>query len=240
MTKIAEIMYLKNLGGDGQIHALNKPFSDLNCGNYLIDIGQIISLLPPPPGKLLDLGAGSCWTSVFFAKRGYDVTAQDISEDMLKLAEKNRSLYNVDKLRFILSDYEQLKLNEEFDYAVFFDSLHHAVDPQAAINSVFKALKPGGICLTVEPGKGHSKLEQTIRVVEKMGVTEKDMPPSLIMKLGRNAGFRKMKVYLRQNNKPIEILPFFSRGSFIGILKLALRLLPGIGTARTNITMMIK
>ena len=28
MTKIAEIMYLKNLGGDGQIHALNK-FSTL-------------------------------------------------------------------------------------------------------------------------------------------------------------------------------------------------------------------
>ena len=224
MAKEGEIAYLKNIGEDGQVHALGKPFSDPYCGYYLTDIGQLISLLPP--GKLLDLGAGPGWTSIFFAKRGYDVTAQDISEDMVQLAKKNKLLYNVDNLDFTISDYEQLEFRDEFDYAVFFDSLHHSVNPQEAINVVYKILKPGGICLTVEPGKGHSKLDSTLSAVKKWNVTEKDMPPSLIIKLAKNAGFRKTKVFLRQNNHPLEILPFLSLKTFISIGKLVLDVVP--------------
>ena len=52
MSKENEIAYLKNIGEDGQKHAINKPYSDFKCGSYLMDIGSIISLLPPPPQKV--------------------------------------------------------------------------------------------------------------------------------------------------------------------------------------------
>ena len=85
MGKEGEIEYLKAIGEAGRVHALNKPFSDPNCWMYFLDIGGILSFLPEPPAKLLDLGAGSGWTSIFFAKRGYEVTSQDIAAQIIRL-----------------------------------------------------------------------------------------------------------------------------------------------------------
>ncbi|MEN8153636.1 MAG: hypothetical protein ABFR75_06400 [Acidobacteriota bacterium] len=48
MPKIGEKNYLKNLGEDGVQHSINKPFSDINCGELLMGIGAVMSLLPPP------------------------------------------------------------------------------------------------------------------------------------------------------------------------------------------------
>ncbi|MCS7123327.1 MAG: hypothetical protein RMJ17_02010 [Candidatus Aenigmarchaeota archaeon] len=53
--KQGEKDYLKKIGEGGEEHAFNKPFSDIHRGRYLIDIGIILSLLPPPPAKLLDM-----------------------------------------------------------------------------------------------------------------------------------------------------------------------------------------
>lgn len=50
--KQGEIEYIKNIGCENALHALNKPYSDEKCGLYLIDIGSIIHLLPLPPAKL--------------------------------------------------------------------------------------------------------------------------------------------------------------------------------------------
>ena len=49
-------------------------------------------LLPPPPAKVLDVGAGTGFLSVLLARQGYDVTALDLSAGMLgRLAEKARA-----------------------------------------------------------------------------------------------------------------------------------------------------
>jgi len=48
MSKEGEINYLKNLGAEGQVHAKNKPFSDVNCSMYLIHLGNIMSSLGCP------------------------------------------------------------------------------------------------------------------------------------------------------------------------------------------------
>jgi len=239
MSKKGEVDYIKNVGRELQKHAANKPFSDDNCGLYLIDIGSLLSLLPPPPGKLLDIGAGAGWTSVFFAKRGYDVTAQDISEDMIALARMNKRRYNVKNLDFLTCDYENMNLHEVFDYAIFYDSLHHSIDEQKAIYEAYKALKSGGICLTIEPGIGHSRTVESRNAIEKWGVTERDMPPALIIRAGKKAGFRRFKVYRRYKG-PFEILSSFSVNGFRKACKHILRYLPGIGVMLGNIVLMIK
>jgi SAM-dependent methyltransferase len=239
MPKKGEIDYLKNIGKEGQRHVGNKPFSDNDCGQYLIDIGSLISLLPPPPGKLLDIGAGTGWTSIFFAKRGYDVIAQDISEDMIALARMNKRRYKVKNLDFLVCDYEDMNLNEVFDYAIFYDSLHHSVDEHKAIYHTYKALKSGGICLACEPGVFHSRTVEARNAIEKWGVTERDMPPVMIIRAGRKAGFRKFKVYIRYQG-PFEILSSFSVEGFRKACKHLARYLPGSGVMLPNIVLMIK
>ena len=194
MTKSAEIRYLEKLGPDGTAHALRKPFSDPACGEYLMRIGAIASLLPTPPAKLLDLGCGTGWTSRFFAEMGFRVTGQDIATDMIREAIATHSGSSLD-LVFEASDYEHPRYRSEFDVVVFFDSLHHAENELTALRSAFDALVPGGICVTSEPGLGHAQSPEALAAVDRFGVNERDMPPSLIRSAGKEAGFTAFRTY---------------------------------------------
>lgn len=192
MAKQDEVEYAWRMSAE---HAANKPFSDGDCGRNLIRLGTLFTLLPPPPARLLDLGCGTGWTSRFFARAGYAVVGVDIAPEMIRLATEGRDADRAANLSFAVSDYENLAYRDEFDCAVFFDSLHHADDERLAVRRAFEALKPGGVCLADEPGEGHSRSEDSLAAVAKYGVTEKDMPPAHVVALGREAGFAAFRVF---------------------------------------------
>ena len=181
MSKQAEIEYLERIGAEGVKHAMHKPFSDPACGSYLLDVGMVFQFLPAPPARLLDLGCGTGWTSCFFAQRGYDVTGQDIAPDMIDCANENKKRAGLANVRFVVSDYEALGFDGEFDCAVFFDALHHAENERAALRAVWQALRPGGLCVAVEPGRGHHGNSWTQEAIRRFGVTEKDMHPGKVI-----------------------------------------------------------
>ena len=191
--KQGEIDYLSNIGEDEARSAFDKPFSKPTCAKNLIDLGLIMALLPQPPARLLDLGCGTGWTSSFFARRGYRVVGQDIAPDMIAFAERNRTRYEAQNLEFVLSDYESLNFAKPFDCAVFYDSLHHADDERAALESVYRALRPGGVLITHEPGAGHSESAEAREAMALYGVTEKDMPPAHIRDLCLGIGFSRFE-----------------------------------------------
>jgi SAM-dependent methyltransferase len=195
MAKLGEINYMRNIGEGGRWHAINKPFSDPHCANYLFELGAILHLLPAPPLRLLDVGCGTGWTSRFFARRGYETLGVDICPDMIAAAQEVNEHEALPNLQFAVHDYEDALESQSFDIAVFYDSLHHAVDEVAALRMVFEALKPGGICVTSEPGLGHAVSAASIRAIREFGVTERDMPPKKIIAAARQIGFRKHLVY---------------------------------------------
>ena len=197
MAKEDEIAYIERLGPIGREHALNKPWSDVDRGRYLQEIGALITLLPQPPARILDLGAGSGWTSCLFAMAGYQVTATDIAPEMVAMQAENAARYNVKLDGSIVTDFESLPFDNEFDVVVFYDCLHHSDDEFLALQGAWRALKPGGICVTLEPGRGHHKTEMSRNAVTHLGVTERDMPPSLIVSSGRRAGFTAHAVHDR-------------------------------------------
>lgn len=200
LTKEGECNYLKKIGENGVKHAKEKPYSDPECAFYLASLGTIMHLLPKKPAKVLDLGCGTGWTSVMLAKAGYQVVGQDISPDMIQVAEQNKSEAGLKNLSFVTEDYENLAYDNKFDAALFFDALHHCDDEAAAIKSAFNALKPGGILITHEPGVGHSKTEASIRAMEVYGVNERDMPPKQIIACGLTAGFSEYRIYPMQHD----------------------------------------
>lgn len=183
-----EIEYLRRLGGADAQRAYDKPFTG-NASVHLFDLGLIMALLPQPPGRLLDLGCGTGWTSAFFARRGYHVVGQDIAPDMVYFSERNRQRYEANNLEFVVADYEDLDFSQSFDCAVFYDSLHHAVDEHAALACVFRSLRPGGVLITHEPGEGHAVSPEAVHARQTYGVTEKDMPPRHIKKLCAEIGY---------------------------------------------------
>lgn len=195
MPKQGEIDYVRRLVPAEVVHAVNKPFSDPHCGQYLVELGTILDLLPEPPARVLDVGCGTGWTSCFLARRGYRVTGVDIAADMIHHANLNKTSYAANHLDFRVCDYEDLDFVEEFDGAVFFDSLHHALSEEDALRSVYRALKPGGVCITSEPGRGHARSEHAVNAIARFNVTERDMPPRRIIRAATRAGFRVCKTY---------------------------------------------
>src|SRR5262245_24145075 len=181
MAKQGEIEYMRHLSEELVEHAVHKPYSDLHCGCYMMQIGCIMSLLPPVPARLLDVGCGTGWTRLLFAKAGYDVVGVDIAEDMIFHANANKYREEVDNLEFQVGDYETMPFEAEFNCAVFYDSLHHAVDEEEALRAVYRALKPGGVCVTSEPGTGHENKPEALEAVRHFNVTERDMPPRRIL-----------------------------------------------------------
>jgi len=239
MGKQNEIDYLNKIGPNGKQHAFNKPFSDANCWRYFMDLGTIFFLLPPPPAKLLDLGVGTGWTSIFFARRGYDVVGQDIAQDAIILAERNKARQGITNVQFKVCDYEELEFSNEFDCAVFYDCLHHSINEEKALTAVYHGLKRGGICITAEPGKGHEKVDASKTAMALYGLTERDMPTGKIIRAGKKAGFRKFNIYLRYS-EPIAL-----RGKLIEEIKGIKRICGQMGSiflakATGNILVMTK
>ena len=177
------------------MQARRKPFGHHKSPDYLMEMAAVFHLLPRLPARVLDVGCGTGWTSVFLARRGYDVVGVDIAPDMIRLAEERREFDQVQNLEFQVSDYESMPFEAEFDAALFYDALHHAENEEAALRAVFRALKPGGVCICSEPGTGHSHSAESVQAMAKYGVTEKDMPPRHIIAVARKVGFRGGKVY---------------------------------------------
>jgi SAM-dependent methyltransferase len=192
MPTAGEYEYFKKLGADGMRHATHKPWSDPHCGQYLMELGAIIGLLPEK-GRLLDLGCGTGWTSVLFAQKGYDVVGQDLVPEAIEAGRKLKEESGLANLDFVTADYESLSFENEFDIAIFFDCLHHSLDEEKALNSAYRALKPGGICVTSEPGLGHARRSKA--VMEQFGTTERDMHPGRIIKAGKKSGFKRIGVH---------------------------------------------
>jgi SAM-dependent methyltransferase len=193
MPRTGELTYYDQIGQSGQQHAVAKPFSTPECASYLFRVGALMSLLPAPPARVLECGCGTGWLAYFLAKRGYDVVATDVSPAAIRLAQTNPMFHSGLKPEFLVADAEKLPFAAEFEAAIFFDALHHAVDELAALQCAWRALRPGGICVMVEPGWGHH--EKSRGIEETHQVTEKDMPPCYLRRMGKKAGFKGCKIY---------------------------------------------
>src|SRR5262249_2095589 len=140
---------------------------------------------------ILDCGCGTGWLSYFLAQRGYEVVGTDISADAIALARRNPLFRGGRTPEFLVADSEALTFVSAFDAVVFFDSLHHATDELALIAGAYRALRPGGICPALEPGRGHERKSAAIDA--EFDVTDKDMPPAHVCRLGRSVGFRRCR-----------------------------------------------
>jgi SAM-dependent methyltransferase len=192
MATQGEYDYFKNIGTDGMRHAAHKPWSDAQCGMYLMELGAMMGLMPEG-GRLLDMGCGTGWTSVLFAKKGFQVVGQDLVPDAIAAARQLKHDNGLEHLDFVVGDYESLTFENEFDVVVFFDCLHHAVDEVGALKSAYRALKPGGICITSEPGLGHER--RSAAIMQEFGTTERDMHPAKIIRGAKKAGFTGWSVH---------------------------------------------
>jgi SAM-dependent methyltransferase len=203
MAKIDEIQYAENMAAALNVtqetvskHLLEKPFGESLRGCYFTDMGQLMGLLPPPPARILDLGVGVGWTSRFLFQCGYSVVGLDIAPTMVRYAKEAAGAES-DRLSFHVCDYETPFDFGQFDAVVIYDALHHAEDEASVIQNAHAALKPGGIFITLEPGRGHSLQTHSTDAMQKFGVTEKDMEFNLQRRHMQAIGFSDIRQFVR-------------------------------------------
>ena len=108
---------------------------------------QLLAKEKLQPRTAVDLACGTGSVALLLAKDGMDVTAVDMSEDMLCQASA-KAMEEGLPIRFVCQRLEKLHLPKAVDLAVCaLDSLDYITDPadcKEAIARIYKALNPGG------------------------------------------------------------------------------------------------
>lgn len=100
--------------------------------------------------KILELGCGAGEASVYFAKKGADVTALDISIGMLEVVQKVARKHGVSlSTKQSSSDHIDFE-DESFDIVYAANLLHH-VDIFSTIKEASRVLKKGGYFVSWDP-----------------------------------------------------------------------------------------
>jgi SAM-dependent methyltransferase len=162
--KQGEREYFTRIGDAGRLHAMRKPFGDEHCTRHVINISVLFSLLPPPPGRIVEFGCGTGWLSLILAERGYKVVGIDIAPEAIAIAEQLRKERQILHASFRVADYEAVTIDPPADYVIFHDALHHAESEDAALRAAYAALKPGGMTICIEPGDGRGVDRREVRV----------------------------------------------------------------------------
>lgn len=101
--------------------------------------------------NVLELGTGLGEGAVYFASLGAQVTATDISPEMLNVTRAVARQHNVE-LRTAVASATNLQAfaDSSFDIVYAANLLHH-VDIQRCISEIHRVLRPGGIMATWDP-----------------------------------------------------------------------------------------
>jgi len=97
--------------------------------------------------KILDMTAGAGRHAINFARRGFNVTAVDLSKNLLKVAKQNASAYDF-QIDFVHSDIRKFEPNDKFNLVLsLFTSIGYFDNDEENFELLRKAyhfLKPGG------------------------------------------------------------------------------------------------
>lgn len=98
-------------------------------------------------GSVFECGCGTGNISVRLAKKGFKLTASDISEDMLMVA-RNKMLRAGLRFPVICQDMRELETHKPVDAVVSVcDGVNYLESPDAFFAAAYRALKPGGVLL---------------------------------------------------------------------------------------------
>lgn len=110
---------------------------------------SLIKLLPP--GRYADLGIGDGLLTLMLAEVAEQVTAVDLSAEMLAHLEQRASKRGFDNIELVQGELDELPLeDEDYDVVVLSQALHHAERPERALAESVRITRPGGKVLVID------------------------------------------------------------------------------------------
>ena len=98
-----------------------------------------------------DLGAGEGTLSQLLARRAEQVIAVDNSPAMVEFGQRTAEENNLENLEFRLGEIEDPPIEaNSVDLVIFSQALHHAADPQKALDRAAEILRDGGTLIVLD------------------------------------------------------------------------------------------
>jgi SAM-dependent methyltransferase len=178
---------------------------------WLFDLATVLLLLDCRPGdRVLDLGAGSGFSSEMLARFGYRVVA--IDPDLQALANNRaRPLFDRDRIEGVVTVTgaiaESLPFSDAtFDGILAMNVLHHVPHLPLATAELARVLKPGCRTVFCEPGLDHMHAFETQRAVREHGETDQPFDVLAFLTDARGLGFSEAMLCATLQS-PLRLLP---------------------------------
>jgi SAM-dependent methyltransferase len=199
---------------------IGVPTHDLGL-RRLFDLASVLLMLECRPGdRVLDLGAGSGFSSEMLARFGYDVVA--IDPDLRALRQnRQRPSYDTTRIdgtvRVVGSLAEDLPFADaSFDGLVGLNVLHHVPDLARATREFARVIKPGGRGVFCEPGLEHLDAPETRRAIAEHGENDQPFDVLAFLTEARSLGFARACISATLQSPlrlvPIEEIELFASG----------------------------
>lgn len=138
-------VYLKNVDFWNKAWNMVKtPYKQLPDLSYLPDIPEGLKMRAAK--RILDLGCGSGWLSIYLAREGFEVTGMDIAENAVLLG-RNWAQSESLKVTFAVADINEIPYPDSSFDAVVANSIFEHLTYELALRTLAnlaKVLVPGG------------------------------------------------------------------------------------------------
>ncbi len=122
--------------------------------SYEHTLGRTRSYLPET-GKVLELGAGTGSTALLLARSAGQITATDVSPEMMLIGRENATAQGIENVNFISAAADDGRFSDgSHDAVLAFNLLHLLRDLDGTLTRVNAALKPGGYFISKSPCLG--------------------------------------------------------------------------------------
>jgi len=119
-----------------------------------------------PSQDILEIATGTGIISLAIADNARTVTGCDISPEMIKVAQKKLEESHLNNVSFSVEDAYNLSLDDAaYDVAIASNTLHVMMDPDQALRSVHRVLKPGGILIAPTYCHGNSFFTRMVSAI---------------------------------------------------------------------------
>jgi ArsR family transcriptional regulator len=143
-----------------------------------------------PPLIIADLGAGEGLLSELLARKAAKVIAVDNSDKIVEFGAAKARKNGNHNLEFRLGDLESPPIeSESVDVVILSQALHHATNPQRAIQSAFKILRKNGQIMILDLLQHNSEQARELYGDQWPGFAESDLQKWL-----EAAGFKQVEV----------------------------------------------
>jgi 2-polyprenyl-3-methyl-5-hydroxy-6-metoxy-1,4-benzoquinol methylase len=171
-------------------------------GKWHTAVEAFIRLAIEPGSRVLDVGCGPGWTSLFLEEAGYPTVGIDLAPAHVEISRMRAERWGL-STRFAVEDMEAFDLGEQFDAALVFDALHHSRRQADVVANIARHLRPGAWVLFGEPSLLHNVSPEARQVSRERGWVERGVGVHRLKRDCRAAGLEEFRRFF-EGTSPYE------------------------------------